>query len=231
MQPQPRLRSSRLRALAWGWWLAWGWTGAGVVAGAGLDRRGGGGRRGAGPAWGWWPARGWTGGRRALRSAGGLPETERDSLVVDAVGEQAERPADGLVRVAAGRPDPFGGGREVIDPVGQLDADLGVRRGHDAERRAGLLGTPRAGVARGERHLQDGLVELLGPVRVPRDHRDVGDVALARAAGVGGRGETSPGRGAQQDPAVPERVDDRRAAAVGWSAGGRSTEAPPRRAR
>ena len=72
---------------------------------------------------------------------------------------------------------------------------------------AGRLGAPGAGVTLGERHLQHRLVELLGPVRVPRRHRHVRDVALAQPGG--------PGRRPQQRPPVPERVDDHRGATVG----------------
>ena len=76
----------------------------------------------------------------------------------------------------------------------------------DAQRRRGIRGAPRAWVGRGELNLQHGLVELLGPLRVPGRHGHVRDVALEQPA--------APRRRAQQDPAVPERVDDHRAAAV-----------------
>ena len=62
------------------------------------------------------------------------------------------------------------------------------------------------GWAGGELNLQHGLVELLGPLRVPGRHGHVRDVALEQPA--------APRRRAQQHPAVPERVDDHRAAAV-----------------
>src|SRR5258708_4011056 len=49
-----------------------------------------------------------------------LPEAERRALVVDALGDQPVRLALGLVRVAAGRPDPLHRGRDGVDPVRQL---------------------------------------------------------------------------------------------------------------
>ena len=42
------------------------------------------------------------------------------ALVVGAPGEQPERPALGLIRAAAGRPDPLDRSGDVIDAVGQL---------------------------------------------------------------------------------------------------------------
>jgi hypothetical protein len=64
----------------------------------------------------------------ALRSVGRLPEAERRALVIDALGEQPVRLALGLVRAAAGRPDPAERSRDVVDAVGQLDPGLGARR-------------------------------------------------------------------------------------------------------
>jgi hypothetical protein len=92
---------------------------------------------------------------------------------------------------------------------------LGFRalRRPDAQRRPGLAGAPRAGVTGGERDPQHGLVKLPGPARVPGHHRHVRDVALAQPGG--------PRRPPEQHPAVPERVNDHRAAAVGLPAGSR----------
>src|SRR5260221_14719084 len=56
----------------------------------------------------------------ALRSVGRLPEAERRALVVHAFGDQPVGLALGVVRVAAGRPDPLDRGRDVVDAVGQL---------------------------------------------------------------------------------------------------------------
>src|SRR6266566_1349509 len=89
---------------------------------------------------------------RALRSVDRLPEVERRALIVGALGDQPVRLALGLVRVAAGRPDPLDRGPDVVDAVGQLHLGLRALRRPDAQRRPGLVGTPRAGVTGGERH-------------------------------------------------------------------------------
>src|SRR5260221_8645116 len=75
----------------------------------------------------------------ALRSPGRLPEAERRALVVDALGDQPVRLALGLVRVAAGPPDPLDRGRDVVDAVGQLHLGLRALRRPDAQRRPGLF--------------------------------------------------------------------------------------------
>src|SRR5215467_8272671 len=141
------------------------------------------------------------------RSVGRLPEVEGRALVIDALGEQPVRLAFGPVCQSASRPDPVDGCCDVVDAVGQPHLRPSTFRRQDAERRRNLIGAPRAGVAGGERHLQHGLVKLLGLVRVPRPHRHVRDVALAQPGG--------PPRWPEQYPPVPERVDDHRAAAVG----------------
>src|SRR3984957_231913 len=119
----------------------------------------------------------------ARRSVNRLPEVEPRALVIDAGGEQPKRLALGLVRAAAGRPDPFDRGGDVVDAVGQLYLRLRALRRPDAQRRPGLVGAPRAAVTGGEWHLQHGLVELAGAGRVPRHHRHVRDVALAQPGG------------------------------------------------
>src|SRR5215469_14239551 len=74
------------------------------------------------------------GGRASLapRSVGRLPEVERRALVVDALGEQPERPARGLAGLAADRPDPLDRGRDVIDAVRQPNVWLRALRRQDA---------------------------------------------------------------------------------------------------
>lgn len=49
-----------------------------------------------------------------------LPEAERCTLVVEAVGEQPVGFVLGLARVTAGRADRFDRGRDVVDAVGRL---------------------------------------------------------------------------------------------------------------
>src|SRR5260221_14265789 len=75
----------------------------------------------------------------ALRSAGRLPEAERRALVVDALGGQPVRLALGLVRVAAGRPDPLDRGRGGVDAGGQLHPGLRAPPRPDAPRPPGLV--------------------------------------------------------------------------------------------
>ena len=58
-----------------------------------------------------------------------LPEAEHRPLVVGALGEQPERPALGLVRAAARRPDPLDRGGDVIDAERQLHRGPGAGRG------------------------------------------------------------------------------------------------------
>jgi hypothetical protein len=77
----------------------------------------------------------------ALRPAGRLPEAERRALVVGALGEQPVRLALGLVRVAAGRPDPLDRGGDVVDAVGQLHLGLRALRLDETEAIADATGT------------------------------------------------------------------------------------------
>src|SRR6266849_86029 len=72
----------------------------------------------AGPGWRPLPAAGVRRRVLALRPVGRLPEAERRALVVDALGDQPVRLALGLVRVAAGRPDPLDGGRRPASCTG-----------------------------------------------------------------------------------------------------------------
>jgi hypothetical protein len=68
----------------------------------------------------------WPAGPHPAPSAGRLPEPERHALVVNAYGGQPERPALGLVRATARRPDPLGRGADVVDAEGQLHLRLRV---------------------------------------------------------------------------------------------------------